>query len=118
MKGYEPKAERFRQRRQQLEREAPSQRGMGDLAAEFRDVTEGFETMHKRIPDPIMDTEAERAGLDRIDDRAQEGARKAEQPLSKAADRFALMPDSDSDPGGVDLDLEVPEPDLDIGGDL
>lgn len=107
MRDYEPRRERYRQRRMELEKEAPSQRGQGDLAAEFRDVTEGFETMHKRIPDPIMETEAERRGLDRIDDRAQADSMEARAPLDEAADKYDVMPESDSDPGGVDLDLDL-----------
>lgn len=83
---------------------------MGDLAAEFRDVTEGFETMHKRIPDPIMTTEAERAGLDQLDDKAAKRASETQRPIADAADRFESMPDSKTDPGGLDLDLDVPEP--------
>lgn len=112
MRNMEPARERMRQRRADIEREAPSQRGMGDLAAEFRDVTQGMETMHKRIPDPIITAEAERAGLDQLDDKAAKRASKQQRGLSEAADRFDVMPESGSDPGGVDLDISVPEPDL------
>lgn len=105
MRSFEPRQERQRQRRINLEKEAPGQRGMGDLAAEFRDVTRGMEGMIDRVPDPILSTEAERAGLDQIDDKARRDASGKSAEIAETADRFDVTSDSPADPGGVDLDI-------------
>lgn len=34
-----------------------AQRGVGDLEEDFRAVTLGFENMHERVPDPMVDVE-------------------------------------------------------------
>lgn len=106
----EPRSERERQRRIEREKFAPSQRGMGDLAAEFRDVTAGMEGMIDNVPDRLLPPDTEREQLDRIDDRAANRATEATDELISTANEFDVEADSKTDPGGLDLDLDVPEP--------
>lgn len=65
-----------------------AQRGMGDIEEEFLEVTKGFEDMHERVPDPMVELEPDQ-DLNDIQRDAREASQAAVDDIEDPTDGFA-----------------------------